>query len=173
MDLMNLFSYETRRPKRSAETGKGAATDIGNARIRAGSVQNLDFTGPIVYPDSIPRAGMVFRLPQRGSSSPSPGQRPGKVRPGSLPSGQRPNCSPGRRIGPLGRNKPCSSPRFPGRCPGLGEYLGLRPEVRRRADGAPREPISAKDGVLYALRSAARQSSSRRSVMSTWPESRA
>ena len=70
--------------------------------------------------------------PHRGGGSPSPGQRPGEGKSYAPtldgPTGQRFSR---RTFGPLGRQTRIDSPRSPGRCPGLGEQLGLRPETRR------------------------------------------
>jgi hypothetical protein len=62
----------------------------------------------------------------KGRDSPSPGHRPGKTGPiEPVSSAQRANRSVNRwPVGPIN-----GIPRsvFPGRCPGLGERLGLRP----------------------------------------------
>jgi len=67
--------------------------------------------------------------PQRGGGSPSPGRRPGESERHtptfSGPTGQR---FSGRTVGPLGRQTEIDSPNSPGRCPGLSERVGLRPE---------------------------------------------
>ena len=55
------------------------------------------------------------------------GQRPGyRVKVWKF-SAQRANHSPRGTIGPLGRYENHGVTGSPGRCPGLGEWLGLRP----------------------------------------------
>lgn len=67
--------------------------------------------------------------PNRGICSPSPGQSPGcRAKLWRFPA-QRANRSPRGTVGPLGRYDSHSVTDFPGRCPGLGEPMGLRPRV--------------------------------------------
>src|SRR5664279_1760672 len=46
------------------------------------------------------------------------------------PNGPKIRLTASRTVGPLGRKKSSFSP-SPGRCPGLGERLGLRPDRRQ------------------------------------------
>ncbi len=74
----------------------------------------------------------------KGHSSPSPGQRPGEsgAVDVTLSSAQRAKSSPnGWPVGPLDEH---DAPRFPGRCPGLGERLGLRPTELLPTGSPPR-----------------------------------
>jgi hypothetical protein len=62
----------------------------------------------------------------KGHGSPSPGQRPGETGPVQpVLSAQRANGSPNGW--PVGPTEEQSLPPSPGRCPGLGERLGLQP----------------------------------------------
>jgi MinD-like ATPase involved in chromosome partitioning or flagellar assembly len=63
----------------------------------------------------------------KGHSSPSPGHRPGEIYPIEPElSAQRANSS--SKDWPDGPKDEQEMPHFPGRCPGLGEWLGLWPE---------------------------------------------
>jgi len=56
----------------------------------------------------------------------------------------------GKTIGPLGRQMRNDFPRSPGRCPGLGERLGLRPENRGPTLGTKTAFWPASDFICFS-----------------------